>query len=243
MGGRSASRPLYPRRGDGQVVSESRPGGTGKSGYSCGPPASTGAGRGVPPAHRRSRPREGSHGGPRSRPSRPGEVDTPRTVRTDTPAHHKTAHRGKARRVRLGPQAQAIDRAAVEAGVGLWHPNQLRHSFATGARKGRGLEAAQVLLATPRRTSRGCKPNVTTGWPSGWRRWTGPRRGTVGGDGERSTSPARPIPSARPRPRPRPPGASPRCGCPTPWSWRCPGAGCHPPTPQPLGQHGRSHPG
>jgi site-specific recombinase XerC len=27
-----------------------------------------------------------------------------------------------------------------------WHPNQLRHSFATRVRKEHGLEAAQVLL-------------------------------------------------------------------------------------------------
>jgi site-specific recombinase XerC len=31
-----------------------------------------------------------------------------------------------------------------------WHPNQLRHSFATRVRKEHGLEAAQVLLGHSR---------------------------------------------------------------------------------------------
>jgi site-specific recombinase XerC len=32
----------------------------------------------------------------------------------------------------------------------VWHPNQLRHSFATRVRKGYGLEAARVLLGHSR---------------------------------------------------------------------------------------------
>ena len=31
-----------------------------------------------------------------------------------------------------------------------WHPNQLRHTFATAVRKQHGLEAAQVLLGHSR---------------------------------------------------------------------------------------------
>ena len=32
------------------------------------------------------------------------------------------------------------------APVPAWHPNQLRHTFATAVRKAHGLEAVQVLL-------------------------------------------------------------------------------------------------
>ncbi|WP_439628789.1 tyrosine-type recombinase/integrase [Gemmata sp.] len=42
--------------------------------------------------------------------------------------------------------AAAIHRACEAAGVPHWHPNQLRHSFATEVRRAHGLEAAQVLL-------------------------------------------------------------------------------------------------
>lgn len=41
---------------------------------------------------------------------------------------------------------RAIARAAHLAGVHHWHPNQLRHSFATEVRRLFGLEAAQVVL-------------------------------------------------------------------------------------------------
>lgn len=41
---------------------------------------------------------------------------------------------------------RAIERAAVRAGVEPWHPNQLRHAFATRVRAVGGLEAAQVAL-------------------------------------------------------------------------------------------------
>jgi len=49
---------------------------------------------------------------------------------------------------RLGDE----DRAAVKAWkiAHRWHPNQLRHSFATRVRKQHGLEAAQVLLGHTR---------------------------------------------------------------------------------------------
>lgn len=42
--------------------------------------------------------------------------------------------------------AHAVARAARLAGVPHWHPNQLRHLFATEVRKAHGLEASQVLL-------------------------------------------------------------------------------------------------
>jgi integrase len=45
---------------------------------------------------------------------------------------------------------RAIARACEAAGVPHWHPNQLRHTFATRVRKAHGLEAAQVLLGHAR---------------------------------------------------------------------------------------------
>lgn len=42
--------------------------------------------------------------------------------------------------------ANAVHRGCVKAGIKKWHPNQLRHSFATEVRKRFGLEAAQVGL-------------------------------------------------------------------------------------------------
>jgi integrase len=44
----------------------------------------------------------------------------------------------------------AVRKAAGKAGVPHWHPNQLRHTFATAVRKAHGLEAAQVLLGHSR---------------------------------------------------------------------------------------------
>src|SRR5262245_1366933 len=44
----------------------------------------------------------------------------------------------------------AVRRACEMAGVPTWHPNQLRHSVATKARRLFGLEAAQVLLGHSR---------------------------------------------------------------------------------------------
>ena len=40
--------------------------------------------------------------------------------------------------------------ACRKAGVPHWHPNQLRHLFATEVRQAYGLEAAQVLLGHSR---------------------------------------------------------------------------------------------
>jgi integrase len=44
----------------------------------------------------------------------------------------------------------AVRRACRKAGVPHWHPNQLRHTFATRARRQFGLEAAQVALGHAR---------------------------------------------------------------------------------------------
>ena len=46
--------------------------------------------------------------------------------------------------------AHAVRVAAEKAGAPHWHPNQLRHTFATEVRKAHGLEAAQVLLGHAR---------------------------------------------------------------------------------------------
>lgn len=46
--------------------------------------------------------------------------------------------------------AHAVRKATKKAGVPHWHPNQLRHLFATEVRKAHGLEAAQVLLGHSR---------------------------------------------------------------------------------------------
>jgi integrase len=154
---------------------------------------------------------------------RPGEVGTMRPCDLDMtgdvwlyrPALHKTAWRGKARVIPLGPQAQAVVRdllplrtdeylfspargraawlaevrgrrrtsaypyevkrrraaapkrrpgakystvtygqaiakACARTSVARWHPNQLRHTFATLARRQVGLEAAQVVLGHSR---------------------------------------------------------------------------------------------
>lgn len=46
--------------------------------------------------------------------------------------------------------AKAVASAAKRAGAAHWHPNQLRHLFATEVRRSHGLEAAQVLLGHAR---------------------------------------------------------------------------------------------
>jgi integrase len=46
--------------------------------------------------------------------------------------------------------ALAVRVAAKKAGVEHWHPNRLRHLYASEVRKGHGLEAAQVLLGHSR---------------------------------------------------------------------------------------------
>ena len=111
---------------------------------------------------------------------RPGEMLTlrPCDIRMDgdvwtyTPPVHKTAHRGRERRIYFGPQAQAllrpflpskldgrcfanyavasyrraIARACLAIGVTPWHPHQLRHNYATAIRKRYGIESARILL-------------------------------------------------------------------------------------------------
>lgn len=114
---------------------------------------------------------------------RPCDVDTRGDIWFYRPAKHKTAHRGKARAIAIGPQAQkvlrpyllrpaeaycfspkqdgskqynrcgvalAIARAAEQAGMPHWTPNQLRHTAGTAVRQQFGLEAAQVALGHSR---------------------------------------------------------------------------------------------
>jgi integrase len=118
---------------------------------------------------------------------RPCDVLRLNPVWVYTPHTHKTEHKGKARKIAIGPQGQAIleryvtrsltsycfitsaclfpdgtgpgrltpkrpmytDRlirflwyACDKAGVDYWHPNQLRHSWATRVREAYGIEAA-----------------------------------------------------------------------------------------------------
>ncbi len=49
-----------------------------------------------------------------------------------------------------GTYRQAVRRGCVKAGIAVWEPNQLRHTFATTIRQAHGLEAAQVLLGHAR---------------------------------------------------------------------------------------------
>jgi integrase len=88
------------------------------------------------------------------------------------PGHHKTSHRDKSRVILLGPRVQEIAlprlrkaaddgrvfpitrkslsnwvyRACKKAGIEPWHPNRVRHTYATEIRAQYGLEAAQILL-------------------------------------------------------------------------------------------------
>lgn len=66
----------------------------------------------------------------------PSQVDRRKAKPKLLPAMEYTPH----------TYAHAIRSAAKKAGVPHWHPNQLRHSFATMVRRDHGLEPAQVLL-------------------------------------------------------------------------------------------------
>lgn len=74
------------------------------------------------------------------------------TPRYDSHMRRNAAKRVKAPRRAAGAcytassYSHAVLRAAAKAGVPRWHPNQLRHTFATEVRRAYGLEAAQVLL-------------------------------------------------------------------------------------------------
>src|SRR5262249_21118148 len=54
--------------------------------------------------------------------------------------------RKPAERYNVSSYDHAVTTACEKAGVPRWHPNQLRHTYATRVRKERGLEAAQVVL-------------------------------------------------------------------------------------------------
>lgn len=86
-----------------------------------------------------------------------GEVRAERAANRKTPRYPSHMRRNAAKRKAepaRAPSARyttrsysvAVARACGKAGAEHWHPNQLRHTFATRVRKGYGLEAAQVLL-------------------------------------------------------------------------------------------------
>ncbi|MCE9567043.1 MAG: site-specific integrase [Planctomycetes bacterium] len=102
------------------------------------------------------------------------EMRSERAAKRVTPFYPTQVARSKAKR-KANPQRQPaefyptqsyavavlraielVNRSLVEAGVDVaehvphWHPNQLRHTFATEVRKAYGLEAVQVLLGHAR---------------------------------------------------------------------------------------------
>lgn len=70
------------------------------------------------------------------------------------PSRGVDVNRYKSRKPRAcydaGTVATMVGRTCVRIGVKRWHPNQLRHLFATKVRRLHGLEAAQVLLGHAR---------------------------------------------------------------------------------------------
>jgi integrase len=70
----------------------------------------------------------------------PSQRNRRKTVPKLVPAAEYTPH----------TYTHAVRKAAEKAGVPHWHPNQLRHTFATEVRRVHGLEAAQVLLGHSR---------------------------------------------------------------------------------------------
>ena len=80
----------------------------------------------------------------RKTPRYPSHLERNATKRAKAPG------RPPADRYRTTSYDRAIARACKKAGVPHWHPNQLRHTFATEVRKQHGLEAAQVLLGHSR---------------------------------------------------------------------------------------------
>jgi integrase len=89
------------------------------------------------------------------------EFHAARSDSRKTPLYPSHAERNAAKRVKVGKRSPgrryktqayytAVRRAAKRAGVESWHPNQLRHSFATRVRQEHGLEAAQVALGHAR---------------------------------------------------------------------------------------------
>jgi integrase len=89
------------------------------------------------------------------------EFHASRSDSRETPLYPSHAKRNAAKRVKFGKRYPgrrykiqayytAVRRAAKRAGVEFWHPNQLRHLFATTVRKTYGLEGAQVALGHAR---------------------------------------------------------------------------------------------
>ncbi|MFO0806223.1 MAG: site-specific integrase [Gemmataceae bacterium] len=76
----------------------------------------------------------------RDRQRKEGRLPTAKAKPKKKPGEHYTSR----------SYAEAVGRACEKAGVEHWHPNQLRHAYATKIRKEHGLEAAQVLLGHAR---------------------------------------------------------------------------------------------
>jgi integrase len=70
----------------------------------------------------------------------------PSYVRRNERKRAKVTSRPAGRCYKPHSYAVAVARGCERAGVPHWHPNQLRHTFASGVRRRYGLEAAQVLL-------------------------------------------------------------------------------------------------
>lgn len=106
---------------------------------------------------------------------RPCDIEKSGDVRVYTPRHHKTSHKGKVRKIVLGPRAWAIiepllpdrmdalvfeypswknsgnfagylERRCKRAGVPKWTANMIRHSHATRVEDEFGAEATQAVL-------------------------------------------------------------------------------------------------
>ncbi len=91
--------------------------------------------------------------------SREGQKDRYRTMRTKRKSKVPPSQKNRKKKIperSLGDRyttesyTHAVGYAAKSAGVEHWHPNQLRHLYATTVRKSHGLEAAQVTLGHSR---------------------------------------------------------------------------------------------
>lgn len=106
------------------------------------------------------------------------DIDRSRPIWVYRPPLHKTRWTGKDRDIFIGPRAQllltpllkpgplfitrigvpwsppslynAVINACKAAGIGYWHPNQLRHAAATMLRRELGLDSAQAVLGHSR---------------------------------------------------------------------------------------------
>lgn len=89
------------------------------------------------------------------------ELHAARGEARKTPRFPSHMHRNAEKRVKYPAKSpaeryttasygRAVERACVRGNLAHWHPNQLRHTFATQVRQEHGLEAAQVILGHAR---------------------------------------------------------------------------------------------